>query len=752
MTVAAFVTSSAILLALPGLAQQTPADCWRAKSRGQTVAAVACFTTHLSSQDPARRAEAQWGLEKYQAAVDQFNLAIKARPKDAMVRVRLGELFVERYQPADASQAFEEALEIDPKNAHAMLGIASVMAEKWDRRAVEMAQKAAEVDPKLTAAQELLSRLAAEEGDFPKAIEHATKALAISPEALDAMGVRGAIDLLEDRKDTPWFDRAVKLNAAYGEVYNIAGELMVLNRRYHEGIELFRKAISVRPNLWEAKARLGVNLMRLGEEKEARLFLEECFYAGYAPSMVKNTLTLMDSYKNFITYRTPRSVLRLHKKEAEALRPYFESELARVIETYDAKYGHKVIVPVQVEVYPDHEDFAVRTMGMPGLGALGVSFGPIVAMDSPSGRKPGSFHWASTLWHEMSHVYALDMTKFRVPRWFTEGLAVYEETATAADWGDRLDPPTIMAIRDKKLLPIDKLDRGFIRPSYPAQITVSYFQAGRVCQYIALNWGYSKLIEMLRDYGERKQTPEIFQSRLGISTTDFDARFLPWVEKQNEKSVAGFKEWEGKIKATVAAYRKKDWETVLKDAPALRDVYPEYVEAGSPYELLYEAHTAQGNKAAARTELERYSKAAGRDPKLLKALAAMQEEAGDKRAAARTLDRIIYVYPVQDEDLHRRLGTLLLELGDNLAAVREFRSLVAGKPADLASAHYMLARAYRAAGQTEQAKDALFSALEAAPGYRAAQKLLLELNSPSAPPAEASKNPTAEAPKKKVTP
>ena len=46
--------------------------------------------------------------------------------------------------------------------------------------------------------------------------------------------------------------------------------------------------------------------------------------------------------------------------------------------------------PVQVEVYPDHEDFAVRTLGMPGLGALGVTFGYVVAMDSPSGRKPGT--------------------------------------------------------------------------------------------------------------------------------------------------------------------------------------------------------------------------------------------------------------------------------------------------------------------------------------------------------------------------
>ena len=121
--------------------------------------------------------------------------------------------------------------------------------------------------------------------------------------------------------------------------------------------------------------------------------------------------------------------------------------------TYEKKYKLKLEKPVQVEVYPDHEDFAVRTLGMPGLGALGVTFGYSVAMDSPSGRKPGTFHWASTLWHEMSHVYTLTATGHRVPRWFTEGLAVHEETAISPDWGDRLSPDVIAAIKGKKLLP-----------------------------------------------------------------------------------------------------------------------------------------------------------------------------------------------------------------------------------------------------------------------------------------------------------
>ena len=77
-------------------------------------------------------------------------------------------------------------------------------------------------------------------------------------------------------------------------------------------------------------------------------------------------------------------------------------------------------------------------------------------MDSPSGRPPGSYHWASTMWHELSHVFVLQATKRRVPRWFTEGLAVYEETAASPDWGDRLDPEDIQAIHDKKLLPASR--------------------------------------------------------------------------------------------------------------------------------------------------------------------------------------------------------------------------------------------------------------------------------------------------------
>ena len=151
----------------------------------------------------------------------------------------------------------------------------------------------------------------------------------------------------------------------------------------------YRKALDLDPDLHRARAELGVNLMRLGEEKDARQNLERAYDAGFKNALTSNSLTLMDSYKNFRTFKTDNTIVRLHKKEAELLRPYIESELKRAIATYEKKYKVKLDRPVQVEVYPDHEDFAVRTLGMPGLGALGVTFGTVVAMDSPSGRTPG---------------------------------------------------------------------------------------------------------------------------------------------------------------------------------------------------------------------------------------------------------------------------------------------------------------------------------------------------------------------------
>ena len=403
----------------------------------------------------------------YQEANNQFRMAVAQSPANAMYRVRWGRLMHERFNNTDAANLFKEALQKDPKNAQAYYGLALVSADGFDSKAFEYVGKALELDPKLVEAHELKANLLLEDSDEGKAFTEADEALKISPEALDAMAIHAAIEILADRSPDTWLAKIREVNPNYGEGYALVAHHLVLNRRYEDGIAFYRKAIEADPRLWPAHSQLGINLMRLGQEDEPRKQLEMSYDNGYRNEETVNSLRLLDSYKNFVTVKDDTTILKLQKKEADLLRPYFDAELKRIIATYDKKYKMKLPGPVQVEVYPDHEDFAVRTMGMPGLGALGVTFGEVIAMDSPSGRPPGEFHWASTLWHEMSHVYILTATNHRVPRWFTEGLAVHEETEASPEWGDRMTPDIVVAIRDKKLLPVAELDRGFIRPEYP---------------------------------------------------------------------------------------------------------------------------------------------------------------------------------------------------------------------------------------------------------------------------------------------
>ncbi|MGA3204458.1 MAG: hypothetical protein ABSF12_18355, partial [Bryobacteraceae bacterium] len=598
-----------VLLALPVAAQMPPAAeaCAKLRQHGDSSALV-CYEKLTRSSELAVQAEGYWGLRNYKQANDLFRDAVAAKPKDPALRVRWGYLYLDHWQPAIASDCFTEAVELNDKYAPGYLGLAQVAAEGYSARAIEFAKHALEIDPKAYQAEEVLARVALEDGNEVKAAEEANKALAMSPEAMDAMSILATIDWLNDKKTSPWLDKILKVNPHYGEAYDTAGHFFIINRRYEEGIVKYRLALELDPLLEKARAALGLNLMRLGREDEARAQLEQAWNAGYQPDESKNTLKLMDKYKDYDTFRTPTTILKLGKKESALLRPYFQAELDKAVATYEKKYKYKLPGPVQVEVYPNHPDFEIRTMGMPGLGALGVTFDSVIAMDSPNSRKPGTFHWASTMWHELSHVYVLNMTHSRVPRWFTEGLAVYEETAASPDWGDRLDPDAILAIKNKTLLPVSDIDRGFIHPTYPAQVVVSYFEAGRICNFIDQKWGYDKLLAMIHDYAELMPTPAVIEQEFKMKPEEFDRQFFAWLEAQTKRTVDGFDEWKKTVKIIAENAKAKKWDEVISDGVRIRDLYPDYVDAASVYEFLADAYQAKGEKDKQMAELARYSK------------------------------------------------------------------------------------------------------------------------------------------------
>ena len=274
--------------------------------------------------------------------------------------------------------------------------------------------------------------------------------------------------------------------------------------------------------------------------------------------------------------------------------------MERIIATYEKKYKLKLTQPVQVEVYPNHEDFAVRTLGMPGLGALGVTFGYTIAMDSPSGRPPGDFHWASTLWHEMSHVFTLTHDQFARAALVHRGHRGARGDRGLAGVGRPADPEVHRwPSRTRNCCPSPSWTAASSTPQTPAQVVVSYFQAGRICDYITDKCGWDTILAMLRDFAADDDTPTVIRKELKMEPAEFDKQFLAFVEADTKKTVDNFDEWKKRLKQVDEMSKAKDYDGVIKQGTAIRDLFPDYVEAGSVYEFLASAYLAKNDKPAA---------------------------------------------------------------------------------------------------------------------------------------------------------
>src|SRR4030095_3467806 len=145
---------------------------------------------------------------------------------------------------------------------------------------------------------------------------------------------------------------------------------------------------------------------------------------------------------------------------------------------------------------------------------LGVSFGPVVAMDAPSARTRGEFNFGSTLWHELAHTFTLGATDHRIPRWLSEGLSVYEERHARSGWGQSTALSFLAALKQNTLLPVSRLNDGFVRPTYPEQIGHAYYEASLVCDMISQPRGPAALRAMLDGYRRGLGTAEVFRQAL----------------------------------------------------------------------------------------------------------------------------------------------------------------------------------------------------------------------------------------------
>ncbi|MDR2215544.1 MAG: tetratricopeptide repeat protein [Nevskiaceae bacterium] len=701
--------------------------------RGREADARSCYQALLrDSEDVLVRAEANWALGNLQPANDLFRQAVAANPRGIVPRLRWGRLFMGTSQYSDAAKLFQEALEIDEKDKQARVAMARLTAERFVGDAKDSIDELLKEDDTLLEAHLVAARLAIENGDLAQARREAQRALDLAQKQkrppLEAWTMLAAAEVVANRNPDRWVRAALNYNPRYGQMFETLGTFEVVRRRYREADAWYARAIEVQPDLWSAQRERGLNMLRLGDRDGARTHLERAYGGDRFSTATVNTLRLLDSLDQFesIDSSAPALHLQLHRSEAAALSPYVQQLSREAIATFSQRYGWTPTDPVTVEMYPDHDDFAVRTAGLPGIGLLGVTFGHVVAMDSPAGRKSGDFHWGSTLWHELAHVFTLSATDHRVPRWLSEGLSVFEEWTTGPTPGVNIEPPTLDKFIKGELLPIATLDEGFIRPSYENQVQVSYQQAGLTALYMAQRWGMPKIVEFLHAFDGNVTTAEAVKRVFDIAPEDFDKDFTAFLNERFKNYVADPERWLEQLRAANAAAEKQDWAAAKKAATEAITLLPEYTNEGSAYIALAAAEEGSGNRDGAIAALESWRKAGGWDPAGLRKLGALLLAAGRKDEATVVLAAVNYADPLAQPG-HAQLGQLLLDEGDNADALREYQVLLALAPLDASAAHFGMARAYRGLGDEAKARRNLLQALETAPHLRPAQQMLLEM-------------------------
>jgi cellulose synthase operon protein C len=688
----------------------------------------------------------------FKDALKAFDRAVAADPMNADARVKLGELFLRKYNFGEAQTTFEEVLQINPLNPRALLGAARRLQADGQVGGDSLLRAALNVNPEYVEARTLHGEMLLDLEDYAGAQADIDRALKVNPTDGGALAVAAAIKYLT--RDQAGFEavrqRALALNPNDAELYTKLAELSAHVRLYKAAADFAKQAVALDPKNWHAWSVLGMNQMRLGQITEGRTSLDTSFKGDPYNVWVKNTLDLLDTYKNYDLISSDHFQFMIEKSESPILAVYLKELAEQAYTTFSKKYGYTPPSPIRIEVYRSHADFSVRTVGLAGLGALGVSFGPTLAFDSPAAKDAGPFNWGSTFWHELAHTFTLGTTDNRIPRWFSEGLSVYEEHHARPGWGFGVTPGFLAAFKAGKLVPVSKMNDGFMHPAYPQQVQFSYYQASLVCELIARDWGEAALGKMLQGYKEGLTTEQVFQRVLNTDLKAFDKKFEDYlrtrfagvlpsitdeapqisrsmsVEDLQQSATAAPNDFGVQLVAGAGLLGRDKLDEAIAILEKARALFPEYGGDDSPYALLATAYEKKGDKQKQAEMLTKWAALTESNAKVLLKLADVLQSLGDNRGAADALDRAMFVNPF-DMAMHQRLAELARAAGDKAKVVRERKAIVALGPVDKADAYYQLALAQHESGDAAGARTSVLRSLEEAPNYEKAQTLLLTL-------------------------
>jgi len=484
-------------------------------------------------------------LEAWQDASSTLQDAVEKDPGFLLANLEWGDLFLVKYRADEAAKCFQAVLKVNKNLPRALVGMAKVQLEAaYDvEKATKLADEALKNNPKYVPALNLKAHLALDDEQFSGAEALLKQALAVNPADLESLTLLAASRLLQD--DKPGYEalraRVLKQNPRYAGFYFEVGEILVRQHWYAEAAALNRQAVALDPKNANALAALATGLLREGtaHEAEALKLLDQAFQQDGFNVRTFNTLNLYEEVigKEYETFPSGPFVYRFNKKERPLLNRYVPARLQAAWERYVKKYGFTPKTPVTVELFTERQHYGARTTGLPEIGAQGTCFGSLVTAMSPSSAEAS---WELVLAHELAHVFHLQLSKNRVSRWFTEGLAEYETNVAQPYWKREHSREIYLSMKRGDLWKLSQLSAAFTKPDRPNGVVIAYHTSSLVIHFLADTYGFPKIVQGLKLYGEGKRDAEVLTAITGKSLDQLDGEFRAYLTKKYDHYARGF--------------------------------------------------------------------------------------------------------------------------------------------------------------------------------------------------------------------
>lgn len=699
------------------------------------------------------RAALKLGADARQVLELFYDRAIAQNPKEREAYLATGQLGLDKNDFQIAANAFQKGLKHFPNDPELLFGFAQAFAESDGKRTNAALAAVLEQNPKHTGAMLFRVDHLIDSEEYEGAQQLLDEVLKINPHHPRAWSYRAVLAHLDSDSKAEELCRGKALanSKTNPEVDHLIGTKLSQKYRFAEGSKYQRRALGFQDDYVPARIQLSQDLLRLGEIDEGWKLANEVHEKDGYDVVAYNLITLRDKLNKFRTLENEHFIVRMDAHEAQVYGDLVMDLLNRAWDKLNKKYDFEFNGRVTVEIFPEQKDFAIRTFGLPGgMGFLGVCFGKVITANSPASQGESPSNWEAVLWHEYCHVVTLQLTRNKMPRWLSEGISVFEERQENPIWGQHMNPQYREMVLGGELTPVGKLSGAFLRPKSGQHLNFAYYESSMVVEFLIDRYGFDSMKKVLADLGKGVRINNALEKNMGplneiekefetyitqlaenlAPDVDFETENMKELRNANVEQLAAFLEENPSHFAGLTLYAgkligTKKFSEAKKPLHHLIKLYPNYTGGNNAYRMLARVHQQLGETDDEREVLETLTSLSNDALDAYMRLAELRTEDEAWTAVAINAKRMLAVNPLLPQP-HEFLANASLQIKEDEQAIKSYRKLTHLQPRDPAQVHFNLATLLHKKND-ETARREVLKALEEAPRFRDAHKLLLKI-------------------------